>query len=456
MAGIGFELRKILSRDSYAATLQAYLYAGLISSGPWVLSIVSVMLIGILSFGVVIPDYLIRQFLITVTYLMAGSLIVTGGLQLLFTRFISDRLFENRREAILPNLVGILLLVTVASGILAIVLLAALFDEPFAYRLLVMANFVVLCNLWLVIIFLSGMKAYKRILVVMLIGYLLMVLCAYLLRFLKIEGLLLGLLIGHASLLFLFLFDILREYPAQRLVAFDFLDRGQIFLSLLATGLCYNLGIWVDKFIFWFNPATSDAVIGPLRASTLYDLPIFLAYLAIIPGMAVFLVRIETDFAEWYDRVYEAIRSGETLRHIGLLKNQMVLSIRQGLVEICKVQGLTLLLLFLLAPKLLDWLGISQYYLPLFYVDVVGVSIQVVFMALLNVFFYLDKRRIVLRLCVLFVLLNALLTILSEWLGPSWFGYGFTVSLLVCVLAGLQLLSSTLDNLEYETFMLNR
>ncbi|MFX5494607.1 exopolysaccharide Pel transporter PelG, partial [Acinetobacter baumannii] len=76
------------------------------------------------------------------------------------------------------------------------------------------------------------------------------------------------------------------------------LDRRQVFVSLLLTGLCYNLGIWIDKFIFWFNPSTSDLGIGPLRASILYDLPIFLAYLSIIPGMAVFLVRIETDFAE--------------------------------------------------------------------------------------------------------------------------------------------------------------
>lgn len=82
MAGIGFELRKILSRDSYSATLRAYLYAGLISSGPWVLSIISVMLIGVISLGVVVPDNTVRQFLVTVTYLMASSLIYTGGAQL--------------------------------------------------------------------------------------------------------------------------------------------------------------------------------------------------------------------------------------------------------------------------------------------------------------------------------------------------------------------------------------
>ncbi|MDX2351521.1 exopolysaccharide Pel transporter PelG [Stutzerimonas xanthomarina] len=456
MAGIGFELRKILSRDSYTATLRAYVYAGLISSGPWVLSIISVMVIGVMSLGVVVPELLIRQFLVSVTYLMASSLIFTGGAQLLFTRFISDRLFEKRQELILPNLIGILLVITISSGVLGFLLLSLLFDQPFLYRLLMLANFVVLCNLWLTIIFLSGMKAYNRILLVMVAGYSLMVLCSFLLRFLKLDGLLLGLLIGHASLYFMFLFDILREYPAKQLVAFDFFKRKQVYVSLMLTGLCYNLGIWIDKIVFWFNPSTSSHVIGPLRASMLYDLPIFLAYLAIIPGMAVFLVRIETDFAEWYDRVFSAIRGGETLQHIGQLKQQMILSVRQGLLEICKVQGLTVVLLFLIAPKLLAWLGISAYYLPLFYVDLIGVSIQVVFMALLNVFFYLDKRSIVLELCLIFVLLNAVLTVASQHLGPSFFGYGFTLSVLTCVLLGLVRLSSSLEDLEYETFMLGR
>lgn len=456
MAGIGFELRKILSRDSYSATLRAYVYAGLISSGPWVLSIISVMLIGFLSIGIVLPSALVRQFLVTVTYLMATSLIITGGLQLFFTRFVSDRLFEQRFDLILPNLLGILLIVTCASGLLGAVVMATLFDQSFVYRVLVLANFVVLCNLWIVIIFLSGMKQYNRILLVMFIGYAVMVASAFALRFWQLDGLLLALLVGHGVLLFAFLFDILREYHATRLIAFDFLDRSKVFLSLLATGLCYNLGIWVDKFLFWFNPATSDAVIGPLRASMLYDLPIFLAYLAIIPGMAVFLVRIETDFAEWYERLFSAIRNGETLQHISQLKNEMTLSIRQGLQEICKVQGITIVLLFLFAPKVLGWLGISQYYLPLFYIDLIGVSIQVVFMALLNVFFYLDKRAIVLQLTALFVALNIAFTLASQYLGPSFFGYGFTLSLACCVLVGLMQLSRALDDLEYNTFMLSR
>jgi uncharacterized membrane protein len=456
MAGIGFELRKILARDSYSSTLRAYVYAGLLSAGPWVLSIISVMLIGILSIGIVFPELLVRQFLVTTTYLFACSLIATGGLQVFFTRFVSDRLFEKKPHVILPNLLGIMLIATVVAGLLAFVLLWWLFDEPFLYRLLVLTNFVTLCNLWLVIIFLSGMKQYNRILLTMLGGYSLMVVSSFFLRPWGLNGLLFALLIGHGTLLFVFLFDILREYRADKLIAFDFLQRKQVFLSLLVTGICYNMGIWADKFIFWFNPMTSEQVIGPLRASMLYDLPIFLAYLSIIPGMAVFLVRIETDFAEWYERLFDAVRDGQTLQHIAQLKSEMTIAIRQGLQEICKVQGITVVLLFLFAPPLLSWLGISHFYLPLFYIDLIGVSLQMLLMALLNVFFYLDKRAIVLELSVLFVVLNIALTLLSQYLGPSFYGYGFTIALACCVLLGMMRLNKALDDLEYNTFMLSR
>jgi uncharacterized membrane protein len=86
MAGIGFELRKMLRRDNLSGMLGAYAYAGIISSGPWILSIVGILLIGMLSLPFVVPGSLITQFQVSVTYLIAGSLILTGPMQLSFTR----------------------------------------------------------------------------------------------------------------------------------------------------------------------------------------------------------------------------------------------------------------------------------------------------------------------------------------------------------------------------------
>ena len=89
MAGIGFELRSLLRRESLGGLLRAYGYAGLISSGPWVLSIVGVMGIGVVSVGTV-PSTDVRRFLVSVNYLMAASLVLTGALQLMLTRFVAD------------------------------------------------------------------------------------------------------------------------------------------------------------------------------------------------------------------------------------------------------------------------------------------------------------------------------------------------------------------------------
>ena len=64
----------------------------------------------------VVPGVLVTQFQTSVTYMVAGSLILTGLVQLAFTRFVSDRLFEKRKDAILPNLHGLMLVTTLAAA----------------------------------------------------------------------------------------------------------------------------------------------------------------------------------------------------------------------------------------------------------------------------------------------------------------------------------------------------
>ena len=456
MAGIGFELRKLLQKQSYFGLFQAYAYAGIISSGPWVLSIVGILFVGFLSLGIVYPHTLIVQFQVSVTYLILSSLILTGFIQLGFTRFIADGLFKKQDESVLPNFNGMLLIVTSISGVLGMLLLFVFFPEmSIPYRLLMLSGFVILCAIWVATIFLSGMKQYKEIVVVFAIGYAVTVLGALILRTKGMEGLLLGFVIGHFVLLIGMVSLTLRTFPmTDTSVAFDFLKPGAMYTSLIWSGFIYNLAVWVDKLMFWFYPDTSQLIVGPLRASLIYDLPIFLAYLAIIPGMAVFLVRIETDFVEYYEKFYDAVRGGGSLDHIENMRDNMLFTVRQGLFEIVKIQAIAVLVVFVLGERLLGWLGISSLYLPLLYVDVVAAGLQVVLLGILNVFFYLDKRNIVVFLCVLFLVANVALTALSLQMGASYYGYGFAIALLITVLTGMHLLSRKLDLLEYETFML--
>ncbi|MGB0908779.1 MAG: exopolysaccharide Pel transporter PelG [Nitrospirales bacterium] len=455
MAGIGFELRKILKKDSYWSLLKAYAYAGVISSGPWILSIIGILIIGVMSLSVVAPENLIIQFQLSVTYLIALSLILTGCLQTSFTRYVADRLYEEKDELVLSNFHGVLCLVTLVCGMCATGLIVWLFPEQSVlYKVLMVGCFVVLGNIWIATIFLSSMKEYQAVLLLYGLGYGLTVGASLMLRSYGLEGLLLGFFIGQFGILIGMLGLTVRNYSSETLLSWDFLKKGRMYWSLIWLGLVYNLAIWIDKFLFWYFPETSQAVIGPIRNSPIYDLPIFLAYLSILPGMASFLVRMETDFVECYQEFYGAIREGASLDFIQHAKNEMIRTIRLGLYEIMKIQFVVSLIIWAIGPPILRWLEISELYESLLYVDIVAAGLQVLFLGILNVFFYLDKRMIALGLSTLFLIGNVLLSTWSLHMGLPYYGYGFAVSLLVVVIFGMHLLDRKLQRLEYETFML--
>ncbi|WP_422103333.1 exopolysaccharide Pel transporter PelG [Vreelandella sp.] len=456
MAGIGFELRRLLRQDSYVSLLRAYGYAGLISSGPWVLSILAVMALGVLSAAASPSGSIhVTEFLVSVTWLVASSLLLTSLVQLLFTRFVADRLFEKRDSAILSNLFGLLTLVVLVAASAGASLLWFTFQgTPWLYQLEMLMSFIVLSMIWCVTVFVAGVKAYRQVLWAFAFGYGATFVGGMLLSSYGLVGLLGGFVLGQSLLLFTLLAMVIRHYPSDRLWAFDLHRAGQCQRALMAIGLFYQLGIWADKLVFWFHPGTSEAIIGPLRASPIYDLPIFLAYLSIVPGMAVFIMRMETDFAERCQAYYDAIRQGDTLLHIEDLRGEMMASVRHGIYDIFKVQGITVVALLLSGPMLFSWLGFSHWYLPLFNIDIVAVAIQVLFMAILNVLFYLDRLKPALWLCLLFFIANVLLTILSQMLGPVFYGYGYALSLLFASLVGLAVLDHEFEQLTFQTFML--
>ncbi len=455
MAGIGFELRKLMAKDTYLALFQAYTYAGVISSGPWILSIIAVIFIGVFSLPAVVPPCLVSQFQTAVTYLIAMSLILTGFVQLTFTRYCSDRIFEKEHYRLLPNLNGVIFLVTTIAGCLGFPLALLLFDgQSVLFRILLATTFVVLCDVWIAAILLSGLKAYKAVFWNFAAGYGGALLLSFVLRTWRLEGLMLAFLTGQFTLLMGMLLVVFRQYPSTHFVSFDFLKKERLYHSLIFTGFFYNLAIWADKLVFWFHPYTGAKVIGPLRASVIYDLPIFLAYLAIIPGMAVFLARMETDFVEYYDKFYDAVREGGSLDHIREMKDEMVRMAREGIFDIMKIQTMAAICVFLMGRPLLRLAGIDELYLPLLYVDVAGASFQVIFLGIINVYLYLDRRKRVLALSILFATLNLLLSLLSIAAGPYYYGYGFALSLVIAIFIGMILLDRDLATLEYETFML--
>jgi uncharacterized membrane protein len=453
VAGVGLQLRRLLASDSYAGLLGAYGYAGLISCGPWVLSIAGMLAMGLLAGGGAAPAPRVTELLVAIAWSTAASLLLTGPLQLVLGRYVADRLYERRPESIVANLLGALHLTTVASGALGALVVFATFPESLLCRVLLVAGFVILSDGWILLVLLSGVKAYRAVTAVFLAAQLCSVGGAAALRRHGLEGLLAGWVSGQAVGLFGMLVLVLRALPGARTLRLDFLRPGQARYELAAIGLAFYLGTWADKIVFWLGPGTSAPVIGPLRASVLYDLPIFLAYLSGIPAMAVFFLRLEADFARRCEAFVDAVRDGAPLGTIERVHEGMVACVRRGLVEILQVQGITLAAVLATGPAILRAAGLSPLYLRLLMVDAAGVALQVIFLGILNVLFYLDERWPALALSAAFAGGNLGLSLLTLWLGPDFYGFGFAAASLVASTAGLLVLSRKLERLDRDTYL---
>ena len=465
MAGIGFELKQILKEKSLTSVLKTFGYSAILSSGPWVISMIIILGIGLSNiylFNTTDSEDTMLKASVTYVSALALSSVFTGFFQLPFTRFIADRMYEKRYYLVLPNFIGMLMLIIFTGFFLALILALFIFNtQSNLFVLLYITLFVVLSCVWMANILAASLKLYKHVIFFYFLGYMAIYICSIFLRDYAIIGLLISFIIGNSLLFILLFLGIIYYYPSshknnKKFIRFDMFQQnfGKFYWKLAWSGMLYNIAIWIDKVIFWFTPIVGYVVIDRLHASMVYDFPIFLAYLSIIPGMAIFFYRLEVDFAQAYADFYRAINSHGTLRQIKRHKQSMIDAVKRSIQEILFVQGIFNIFLFLSAEELFELLLLPKLYLPLFYVDVIGVQLQLGFMSILAYLYYLDRQKEALWYTLAFVLVNALLTWISIQMGPYFYGYGYSVTLLILFVASIATLNRILQELDYETFML--
>ncbi|MEO2069107.1 MAG: exopolysaccharide Pel transporter PelG [Desulfurobacteriaceae bacterium] len=455
MAGISFELKRILEDNKLTSLFLSFTYSISLSAGPWIISILAIIFAGIIASKSSNNPEVVRQYQVVITYITAISLIVSGPLQLLFSRYISDRLFEKEVWRVLPNFIGALT-VSMALGFLVglLIVLFGMKKLPPTFALLFLFSLTLSSGFWIVNVLLTSLKSYKYILFAFFIGFGSMMITAPIFSKAGITGLLFSFFVGMGIAFSLLVGYIFYSYTSSKLIEFDFLNLKKIYLSLAVSGLFYNLGIWIDKFVFWFSPLTGQQVIGPFKASPVYDIPIFLAYLSIAPGMGIFFLKLEAEFAEYYDRYYSAVREGATLERIYEMGYELVMAVRGLIQEVFRIQGMAVIIVLLTEKEVFKWFNLSPLYLPLFNILLLGTSLQLLVMCILALLFYFDLRKEAVYLTISFAILNFLLSIISIKLGPYFYGYGFFLSLLITFLFGTYLLRRFLYELHYRTFML--
>ncbi|MEZ5963020.1 MAG: exopolysaccharide Pel transporter PelG [Planctomycetota bacterium] len=450
MAGIGFELRRLaLGRFGLLNKSYAYACAGLISSGPWILTVITLVLLNIAGDGVLgVEDS--RNFRALVTSAFALSLLTVGLVQMPFTRFLSDLLYVGRHDQVLPSFTAAVALTGAVQGASGLLFCTA---GGFDARLTLAwtALYVVVSIVWLAVAWLTVVRQYGPILLAFIAGMLTSLVSMYALGPGNgIGGAVAAYGTGQALTLALLCRLILRGTAAARGRSFDLGRALRQYPRLVFVGFAYSAAIWVDKVVFWYSDGIGSHPL--IRFHPLYDTCCFLAYLSVVPALAINLVHFETGFYQHYRGYYAAITQGMPLREVAWRRKEMTENLWEGAGRLVRVQGAVTLAVILLAPQILDAVAMPPGAVHVFRVACLGAFFHVGFLITSLLLLYFDLQKDALSSSVLFLVLNATLSVASVKIGFAAYGSGYALAALVSLVVAFAKLTRRIGALEYETF----
>src|SRR5215470_10529990 len=105
MAGIGFALRKLIRRDDLIGVIQGYSHSALAATGPWLFTVISLGMISFFTAGIAATDDIVT-FRLIVIYNFAFSLVMTGPVMMITTRYLADMIYLKEVEGAVGMFLG--------------------------------------------------------------------------------------------------------------------------------------------------------------------------------------------------------------------------------------------------------------------------------------------------------------------------------------------------------------
>lgn len=462
MAGIGFKLQKLFQEDYFSSRLKAYSFAGLVTSGPWLIVILSISLIQWLSTRMGTIEFDERLlFVLSVSYCFIFSQVIFGLQQFVVTRYVADLFYEKQFDKVFPAFIGMSkVTLLIASSVYCLFFLLS--PLPFLYKLVLFILFITINMIWVLFLFLSAAKFYQAVAYSFLGGGGVAVLLTFLagLKMTQLTGgavteslvLLSAFTAGMIITLFGLLFSLFATFPDWRATEeYTFLSYFDRYPALFITGFLYNTGIWICNWIIWFGEGSGTAG-GSFIYNQIYDTAIFWSYLTIIPTLILFVVSVETRFYERYRTFFGFINYGGTYKQIQQSKAKMLQIMKTEIIRLIRTQAVFTLFFIVTAGFFVGFIGMDPDIGDIFRITAIGAFSNAIMLVLILLLLYFEDQKGAAWTSVLFFSLNALLTLLLLPLGSEWYGFSFALGSSTALLfAGARLLIYTRD-IEFRAF----
>ncbi len=452
MAGIGFTLRKLARKDDLLGVLHAYGSAMLAAAGPWLFTVLALGGITNIYTNFFSMEGLLN-FRVIVIYNFAFSLVLSAPVFMVATRYIADNIHKRDVTNVPSIMIGSMAILYLVQFPIVALFYLGYVEEGLGLQLSAILNVLLLTTVWLLGVFLTALKDYNAVSWAYGIGMIIAIIMAQILKdFYGDAGMINGLSIGLAFIVFTLAAKVLSEYAYKYKQPFDLNRYFSRYWELAVGGLLYNAAIWVDKWIMWFAPE-SWILDNGLRMYPDYDSATFLAYLTIVPAMAVFVFSVETNFFEKYQRFYDGILEHKPLRKIREYQQAVIDSILGSSRNFIVVQGTIAFLCIVLAPKIFEVININFTQIGMFRMAVLGAFFHVLMLFQMIILSYFDNRRIVLWLSAIYLILNTIFTLWTLDLGFQYYGYGYFLSSMIVFVITSVVLFRYIKHLPYHAFI---
>lgn len=455
MAGIGFELKKLFKDKGLLSTIRAYLYSTFVTVGPIIISVLVITSLQFLLKNIGIKTNRRELLQATIMYAFVFSVIVSSGYCMMLSRYLSDRLYMERKEDVLPSLYGALTTIIMVCGIIGFLFY---YRSPLdiVYKFFSYILFVGITVEMVLSVYVSAIREFKKVAFSFLYGTILGLITGYVL--IKYKGIdeILSVVIGFDVCILVVIIvlanEIQKYFTQKSFLYFNFIKYFEGFHLIFFTNLFFTMGLYVHNFAFWMMPGINRIVQSTYVYAPLYDIPAAYAFLSSIPTMIIFVVKVETGFYEKYKNYFALINSGGAYEDIEVAKKQMIKAVYKEIVYIMKIQLIFTIVFLIGGIRLLPLIGFTSNMINSYSLLVLGYYCVITMFVMMTILLYYDHKKAACSVGLIFVSTSFVFTLISIYIGQNIYGLGFFLSGLISFLFASMKLEKYFEDIEYHVF----
>lgn len=317
MAGIGVRLNRIFEKNTLTTNLVGFFYSTVVTVAPMFVIIINLILMEyLLDFASV--GYVTRElFSCTILYTFIFSLLTASPFNAVLSRYMSDVIYEERYQDILPCYhIGMLLNIGLSCllGIPFCLWEHFVGKVPTAYVFCGFCGYISLVLVFYSMIYLSICKDYQRIsqyfFFGMLVAFVLALILHFILKWETTWSMLFSLTIGFFVTATLENALIRRYFVRNSNHYRPVLQYFRKYWKLIFTNFLYILGLYIHNFVFWTTDMRME-IAKSFVCNQPYDMASCLAMFTNISATIIFIARVEMNFHEKYKLYSEAVIGGK-------------------------------------------------------------------------------------------------------------------------------------------------